>query len=190
MLNDLSPMHTGSAIGLILIVLGFVALLLQKIYIGAEIATPTEIELPLLGKMKANYPALIFVFLGFGLTAYSLTKGKPIFSQWLVTGFMASDIPEINWQDGRLVVIPNNYDLNVESRSGRFTIEIDLEGTKTLEDAVKLIDYSHPKGSLQIVPSVELAAKKSGKPSKIVDDLLPPTTRNYRPIRLEPMPAN
>ena len=45
-------------------VLGFVALLKQKTYIDSQTNQPTEIELPFVGKLTTNYPALGFVFIG------------------------------------------------------------------------------------------------------------------------------
>jgi hypothetical protein len=47
----------------LLAVLGLVALLKQKTYLDSKTGQPTQIEIPLIGKMKTNYPALIFVFL-------------------------------------------------------------------------------------------------------------------------------
>ena len=51
-------------------VLGFVALLKQKTYIDSQTNQPTEIELPFVGKLKSNFPALVFVVVG-AFLAYS-----------------------------------------------------------------------------------------------------------------------
>ncbi|MGH2508312.1 MAG: hypothetical protein ACRDHZ_13055, partial [Ktedonobacteraceae bacterium] len=73
----ITPMLVGAAIGAILIFLGFIALLSQKIYIDHRTNKATEIDVPILGKMKANYPALIFVFLGCAVVVFGLNKYTP-----------------------------------------------------------------------------------------------------------------
>ena len=55
---DANPTYIGSGVGAGLIVLGFFALLAQRIYIDSGTLTASEIEIPFLGKMKANFPAL------------------------------------------------------------------------------------------------------------------------------------
>jgi hypothetical protein len=57
------------------IVLGFVALLCSKIYvIDNGTGKATEVDLPLVGKMKTNYPALVFILVGTALATYSLNQ--------------------------------------------------------------------------------------------------------------------
>ena len=56
--------------GFLSILMGFIALLAQKIYMKNNNEV-SEIEIPLIGKMKFNYPALIFVFIGVVLIFYS-----------------------------------------------------------------------------------------------------------------------
>ena len=64
-------------ISIIGIILGFVALITQKIYINPETSEATEVEIPFIGKIKTNYPALVFAFLGFGLAFYVFNKAYP-----------------------------------------------------------------------------------------------------------------
>ena len=69
------------------VALGFVALLAQRTYLDKETQKPVEIEIPVFGKMKSNYPALLFVFLGFALAFYAFDKSYPPPKvEWVVTG--------------------------------------------------------------------------------------------------------
>jgi hypothetical protein len=51
--------------GMTCVVMGFFALLKQKLYIDSKTNKATEVSLPIVGKMKTNYPALVFVLVGF-----------------------------------------------------------------------------------------------------------------------------
>ncbi len=51
---------------LLSLILGFIALIKQKIYVDQDNNSITHIELPILGKLSTNYPALIFIFFSFG----------------------------------------------------------------------------------------------------------------------------
>ena len=59
------------------ILLGFIALLKQKTYLDSKTNQPTDVEVPLVGRLKTNYPALVFVFLGFCLAFYVVHKSLP-----------------------------------------------------------------------------------------------------------------
>ena len=54
-------------LGTLSILLGFIALLSQNIYLHPETKDLTEVEVPILGRLRTNYPALVFVLLGFSL---------------------------------------------------------------------------------------------------------------------------
>ena len=58
------------AIAALSIILGFIALIKQKVYLDKDTKKQTELEIPILGKLKTNYPSLVFVFLGFFLVYY------------------------------------------------------------------------------------------------------------------------
>src|SRR5207248_1160733 len=64
-------------IAILSIILGFIALLSQKIYLDPATNQPAEVEVPLLGKIKTNYPALVFVFLGAVLAFGTFQKAFP-----------------------------------------------------------------------------------------------------------------
>ncbi len=61
---DAMPMYVAFAIATLLIVLGFIALLTQKVYLDSTTQQPITIEVPFVGKMAANVPSLAFVFFG------------------------------------------------------------------------------------------------------------------------------
>ena len=188
---DATPMFVGSCVGAGLIVLGFFALLAQKIYIDSGTLTPSEIEIPLLGKMKANFPALIFVFLGAVLVVFALKLyAGPVAVQWTIDGQIVSDVPGLNWQNGRLELFPRKFDMHVDPETGKFLITMDIEPGKTFEDVVKRIDYSHPKGNIQIYPQRELESLNGGKKQQLIDKS--ETTRTYKVLLVsfpEPLPV-
>lgn len=163
------------------LVFGFIALLAQKTYIDTNSQQQTEIEVPILGKMKTNFPALVFVFLGIGLPLVALHYLKPV--TWTISGkFTYNGGEDIAWQDGTLAVSPASFKAKVEP-DGRFTIEADIEEGKTFEEAVKIIDYSHPRGSIQIIPKKELRNYETKQNTSL--DYADGTTRIYKPIPLE-----
>lgn len=86
-------------ISILSIVLGFIALLAQKTYINPETNEPSEVEIPFIGKIKTNYPAVIFVFLGFAAALHAFNKSEP---QFPLTGKVisrgASSVHEVRFQ--------------------------------------------------------------------------------------------
>jgi hypothetical protein len=64
-----------SCLAVLALVLGFFALLKQKTYIDANSGAVTSVELPLIGKLKTNYPALVFVFASL-LFAYFASRAR------------------------------------------------------------------------------------------------------------------
>lgn len=181
----MAGMYLVSGIGAILIILGFVALLTQRIYIDPQTNSPTEIEVPILGKMKSNYPALVFVFLGCVMVAMALYAYRESRTEWLIDGTMTSKTPGLDWQSGQLAIFPSDIDTHIDPATGKFSIKLAIQKNKSLEDVIERIQYSHPAGSMVIVPSEELRLKESGKPSKLSTQT--PTSRSYN-IQLEQMP--
>lgn len=180
------PMHVGAVIGGILILLGFFALVMQRIYIDPRTNAPSEIELPMLGKMKANYPALIFPFLGAAIVVIGFNKHEPDQTvTWLVDGQIVSDKTDINWKAGtHLAIFPEKCVVEVRE-NGRFTIQIPLKKGRAFEDTIELIQISNPAGRADVVPKAEFEKKNSGKGSNLITAT--PTARRYR-VPFEPMP--
>jgi hypothetical protein len=167
---DSIPMYIGSGIGAVLIILGFIALLTQRNYIDPATNAPTEVEIPLLGKMKANYPALIFVFLGCVMVNVGLRQyDRSAEVLWRIDGTITTaDAQDVNWQLGRLEVFPASVKKDIDPETGRFWIEVQIPIGKTLEDVIEYIDYTHPFGGIQIFPKSELELNKNGKVSNLV----------------------
>lgn len=160
--------------------LGFVALLLQKTYVDSQTNLPTEIELPLVGKLKSNFPALVFVVVG-AFLAYVAWSRPPDLGeeQWTVTGsFLAPKGEEVKWQDGTLAILPKAFD-SVELQDGHFQIQGSIPKGKRLEDVVTAIVYSNANVSAQINVGDEYKKFIAGQQSllKSCDD----NSREYLP---------
>lgn len=74
---------------------------MQKTYIDSQTNEPTEIELPLIGRLRSNFPALVFVVVG-ALLAYAGWSKPPADlgeEPWTITGsFVApKDVP-VKWE--------------------------------------------------------------------------------------------
>ncbi len=163
------------------IVLGFVALLKQKVYIDSNTNQPTEVDIPVVGKLKTNYPSLVFVFLGFCSLLYVFYHSKPKEKvEWTVNGRLVDPQNQIqNWNDGELKVIPSSFKSNVDSQ-GCFEIQMKLEAGQNFEDVAEAIIYSHKRGNAQLIPKSDTSL------------LLKRTNhfRSYRPLQLEIIPNN
>ena len=174
------------AISLICIVLGFFALLKQKTYINAETKEPTEVELPILGKMKTNYPSLIFLAMGIFLAAYvfnrSYTDTKK-YNEWTISGRLVDTSRSIdNFSYGELKIIPKDVDDKVYA-NGVFEIKMQLEEGHEFEDEVENITYTNKNFSAYFQPSEEKKKKEKNDNSSILDKFTK-RTRTYKPIVL------
>ena len=113
------------AVAVLAILLGFVALLKQKTYIDSATNQPSEFELPLVGKLKTNYPSLLFVALGFGIVwqvAQGLDAGT---EEWSITGSLRADSAAPAWEQGTLTVFPSDFRVEL-SNQGAFRMTADL----------------------------------------------------------------
>lgn len=167
------------------IVLGFVALLKQKTYLDSETKEPVEIEVPIIGRMKTNYPAMVFVFLGFSLAFFVVNKCLPLKEvEWVINGQITDPEKEIiDWKTaGNIEIHPKIYQGD-PGINGNFRISISLEEGTSFESAVEYIKYSHTLGDATIYPAKEYTAYSSGQESliKAISD----HTREYKPIALE-----
>jgi hypothetical protein len=167
------------------IVLGFIALLSQKVYrIEGEDgqATATRVEVPLFGKygkMTTNYPALLFVAAGFALALFALKNdpGPPAGKEnWLVTGELSAPEGEsrIAWHEGAMTVFPTDFEIRVFP-TGKFQIRALIPADRSFEEVVQYIDYSHPAASVQLFPGKERDQFEAGESS-----LLQNQTENTR----------
>lgn len=179
-------MYITLGISVLMIILGFIALLKQKIYIDADTQKATEIDIPILGKMKTNYPSLVFIFLGVLIIFYSIEKfHPPPLVEWKIEGTFVTSDSNFDWYNGQLSLFPKNIDAEVRS-NGKFVITLDIEKGKTFEDVVEWIDYSHQAGSIKIIPANEWQAHNSGKPNSIQNQTS--HSRTYKNIELVALP--
>jgi len=156
------------AISLLAIVLGFVALLKQKTYIDSETKNPTEIEIPTLGKLKTNYPALVFVFLGFAAAIFAFSKSEVKEKvHWAIKGRLVDTTHKIeDWREGDIRIIPfENTTYSIDKNTGAYTIDMDIDKGLNFEDVANCIVYSHKLGNAQLYPMDEFTNHKKGKPS-------------------------
>lgn len=170
-------------ISLLSIIFGFVALLTQKIYRidsdGKQEAE--EIEVPLFGKLKSNYPALIFVFLGFSLAFVTFEKSFPPQKvEWKIMGsFKDRDNTTVDWTKGTITLFPSFMTYRISER-GKFDITVNIDEGKTFEDFFELLDFSHPDASIQIEPEKEYKAYRDGKETLI--ESVTKNTRKFKPL--------
>lgn len=155
------------AIALLLIVLGFVALLTQRTYVDPATAQPIEVDIPLIGKMKANYPALVFVFLGCGIALYTLVHSLPPRKMsWDIRGNLMSENP-IDWSKGILTLTPTDVEQPSVNANGAFEIGAYIEEGKDLEEVFETLTYTHDKASAVIYLGDELKSYEAGKTSVV-----------------------
>jgi hypothetical protein len=177
-------------LSIISIILGFIALLKQKTYLDAQTSQPIDIEVPIVGRMKANYPALVFVFLGFCLAFYvvhqTLSQTKTDHEKevaWKITGHLMDPRAQItDWQTGKICFFPDAITASVD-KSGRLDISIDLPPGKSFEDQIEHLEYVHTKGSVTILPRKEYKAFMDGRESKLENIM--PHARIYKPVAIK-----
>ena len=169
-------------IAVLSIVLGFVALIKQKTFIDATTNQPTEFELPLVGKLKTNYPSLLFVMVGFGLVLRVPSGTDSGKEEWAITGSLRTDSIAPAWEDGSLTVFPSDFRVSVSSQ-GAFKITALLPKGMTFEDVVEYFDFSHPKGSVQFYPKDQFARFTQRDTTSLIRGATP-RTRTLKPLTL------
>jgi hypothetical protein len=160
------------------IVLGFFALLKQKTYVDADTKQPTEVELPLVGKLKSNYPALVFVVLGFGASIFAFNKSfehnKDVGTDtWTILGSFYPDstcTAKIDRDHVKIQLDPRDIiagpDFDATGRS--FAIMMNIEKGKSFEDAIQAINFSVDSASVDpIEPTIEYNSFNDKKKSKL-----------------------
>ena len=160
------------AIAVLLIVLGFVALLKQKLYVDSETGQVTEVEVPLLGKLRTNAPAIAFVVFGSAITFGAMKSNEQRLDRlsddlrvdagatetWTINGRLQlpSDVvgtsvdcgysqgPCISLQDGTLRLIESPIEDLQVADNGEFLFEVEVPKGLAFEDwMVNRIVYEH-----------------------------------------------
>ena len=167
----------GLGISILLIVLGFIALLKQKTYIDSKTQQPTRIKLPFFGEMITNFPALIFIFSAVAIFYTTIQKCKfKGDTNWHIEGCITDPKNKsLNWSKSELRMMPTSIiNDNVDS-TGRFFIDVSIANGKRLEDEIEWIKYSLDASSVTIYP--EKAAIGEDTLCKLVDKTS--TSRKY-----------
>lgn len=180
----------GGAIAILSIVLGFIALVKQKTYIDKETQKPTEIEVPILGKMKSNYPSLVFVFLGFAFAFYTVEKAQIIGEAewiekdiWHIEGRFISDEPNQKWTSDYLSFNPKRIVPAMNAETGRYSVSLEIPRGQTFEDAYELIGYTDRELSATIITKPALNDFNAGgnKYIEVSGDFY----RKYHPVKIK-----
>lgn len=174
-----------SGISVLLILLGFIALLTQKIYIDSRTNTLTEVEIPLFGKMKTNFPALIFVFFGCVLIFFAVEKFNEKVP-WLITGSLQNvGENDIDWSKGSVSLFPCDIDNPEIGEKGNFRILAKIEKGKTFEDIIERVHFDHPDGASYVLFPGKEYKKHSKRPLESLLEEYTYRTRLYKPLPVE-----
>ena len=136
--------YIANAIAILLIVLGFAALLKQKTYLDSATGTVTSVELPLLGKLQTNYPALVFVFLGVFLSF--IVFRADVRRDWVLTGYLK--LPQakrvkIDWKQTQVAVMPSDVWSEAVTEDGRYTIHASIPDGIPVEKIFDKINFTN-----------------------------------------------
>src|SRR5882757_3424246 len=161
-------------ISILLIILGFIALLKQKTYIDPETKQPTEVEVPVLGKLKTNYPALVFIFLGFAAAYFAFNKPKSK-DLWTIQGSFASPLnKKINWEKGDIWLKPIELTEPPHiNNNGIFTINLLLDQGLTFEDAIESIQFTLDSAQVEPILTRNEYKKYRQKEQSLLSDINP-----------------
>jgi hypothetical protein len=90
-------------------------LLKQKTHVDSSTNQPTEVKIPILGRLNTNYPSLVFVFLGFFAAMYAFKEFRVKEKvQWTIKSKFEDKYNRIrNWKEGELNIRPSNFQARV-----------------------------------------------------------------------------
>jgi len=131
------------------LVLGFFALLKQKTYLDAQTgAVTTEIEVPFVGKLKTNAPALAFVIVGlaFGYLA-NQEKANEAKETWTTTipitieGQLKSQQNVPDWSSTEINVVPSSLTGQQVGPAGKYRIVVEVPKWQSFDDWLGAISF-------------------------------------------------
>jgi hypothetical protein len=145
--------------------LGFIALLKQKTYIDTATGAATTIDVPLVGKMQTNFPALVFVFVGlaFGFLAIKMANDAyravaPI----TVEGQLKTQKNEVtDWAPTEINVQPSYH--QAVSPTGHYTIVVNIPKWESFDDWLEAISFQLGALSGRISPGAKNDSSKINK---------------------------
>jgi hypothetical protein len=199
------------------ITFGFIALLKQKTYISETTMQPTDIEIKGLGKMKTNYPSLVFVFLGFLCAVFAYYRSSqlrdyqhkienyderitgyetqikqykteyPGTEKWTIRGSLVN--PGYGPVEWRKGIITvTPVDYSADINDyGVFKIDLPIKKNFSFEDIIQSIDYSNDNVSVSFCPQTELGKYNDGDSTTRLSRLTK-TTRLYKPLAVTNFP--
>ena len=171
------------ALSIISVILGFIALVKQKTYIDQETLNPTEVEVPLFGKLKTNYPSLAFVFLGFALAFYIVSSCQNMTDMWQIKGRFISDNPNQEWSPACLNLEPRPVKEEIDRLTGEFDFTLEIPSGEKFEDVYSVIGYTDGNMSATI-PTLQALHDFRAGGSKYIE-IIRPKYRRYRPVSVE-----
>jgi len=166
------------------IVLGFIALLKQKTYINEATKEVTEVELPLVGKLKNNYPSLVFLTMGIFIVVFVFNRSYNTKKVWEISGrFIDTTNTITDWSEGELNIQPSAIKTKDIDSLGNYHICLELNDGQEIEDIVELITYTNQKLSINFQPSEE-KKKNQKKDNSSLLAISTTSTRIYKPATL------
>jgi hypothetical protein len=160
------------------IILGFIALLKQKTYLDPKTNEPTSVEISNIGKMKSNYPALVFAFLGFALAVIAMLNRdvpvvpKPGKVNWTIQGTIKN--PKFDsitdYSDFTVELAEPEIECEVGS-DGKYKIKLQLDSGQSLESKYDRLEFSAGNEKIVNIDPIylrdELSNFKKGLKSKL-----------------------
>lgn len=173
----------------IILALGAISLLTQKLRAVDQEGKEVIIELPFFGKLRTNYPAVAFAFIGAGLAAFTYAKTCELNDQWVINGqFTAPESGTIDWTKGSVMIRPAMLWPNI-NQDGTFEIQGSIRRGVKFEDVVEQITYSNwcgGKYTARIMTKEEYNKHKAGEPSNLQN--VDSTMRVYKPMAVDFIP--
>jgi hypothetical protein len=181
MLNEIA-MYFLSAI---ILGIGCVSLLKQKVSATNEKGEEISVEVPFFGKLQTNFPAAAFVFIGAALAAFTFDKSCQLTDDWTISGeFKPPDESmRIDWDCGVITLLPPKLISSLKP-NGEFEIIGSIRKGIKFEDVVQQISYCNWCGD-NFFDAKILTRDEHEKYMKNVDSRLKTVESNmriYKPI--------
>lgn len=117
-------------IAIICIVLGFVALLTQRVYVDSATKETIHIDVPIFGKLRTNYPAVVFLFIALAIVLTTDTgflgdengDGDPETS--VIAGRLIAHHEDVDWGQADISLRPLSYRSDIDAEDGTYTIDV------------------------------------------------------------------
>jgi hypothetical protein len=176
-------------LSLFVIILGGISLFIQKVYVDKDDGGKTVVELPFLGRLTTNYPALAFAFVGAAMAIYTFSRTSlGGVETWWVDGSFKGPSQIGDWRDGLLSIEPKQLESNIMP-DGTFVIHGIIEKGKTFEDMVKQITYIKGPYIGRINVNEEYANYRKKRPTCLREPDSPNSLRrSYNPVEVTGIP--